>query len=449
MNILKDKRFMSTILTLALPITIQSFITSSLNLVDNLMIGSLGEASIASVGLANQFFFIFMLCLSGINAGASVFMSQYWGKKDVKSIYKVLGLDITIGFITSLVFAVGALVFSEGIMTILSNDSEVIVLGATYLKVISISFIFTNFTQAYSSALRSTEQPKVPMYASLIGVLTNAILNWIFIFGNLGMPEMGVGGAALATTLARALEMIYVVAMVYIKKNVVAAKIKELFNLNMQFVKTYFKTSYSVIINELVWSLGMTAYSVAYAQMGTGAVATMQIATTLNNMFMVFCIGLASAAAIMIGNKIGAGEEDEARDYSKKLGILSPIVGLILGVVIWICAPLVLKPFNVTPETYEDSIKVLRVMALFCAIRTYNIVMIVGIFRGGGDTTYSMLVQAGTVWLFAVPVAFIGAIFLSVPIYVVYFLICLEEIVKIVFEFARLKSGKWLNNVVG
>ena len=242
--------------------------------------------------------------------------------------------------------------------------------------------------------------------------------------------------------------MLYILFEVYIRNNKVSSNIKELFSFDFIFVKTYFRTSTSVIINELVWSLGLTSYSIAYAQIGTSAVATMQIATTLNNMFMVFCIGLASAAAIMVGNKIGSGHEEEAVDYSKKIGIVSPIVGLALGVLIWIFAPTILKLFNITEGTVSDTIYVLRIMAVFCSIRTYNVVMIVGVFRGGGDTTYSMLVQAGTIWLFAVPMAFIGAVVLQVPVYVVYFFICLEEVVKLFFEFARLRSGKWVNNVI-
>ncbi|MBS5950527.1 MAG: polysaccharide biosynthesis C-terminal domain-containing protein, partial [Clostridium sp.] len=201
-KVFKDKAFITTMLTLALPITLQSFITSSLNLVDNLMIGKLGEEAIAAVGLANQYFFIFTLCLSGINAGASVFMSQYWGKKDVKSIKKVLGLDLSIGFIASIVFGGAALIFAESIMGVLSRDTMVIELGSQYLRIIGITFIFTNFTQGFSSALRSSEQPKTPMYASLIGVICNAFLNWVFIFGNLGAKPMGVAGAALATSIA-------------------------------------------------------------------------------------------------------------------------------------------------------------------------------------------------------------------------------------------------------
>ncbi|MGL5646253.1 MAG: MATE family efflux transporter, partial [Clostridium sp.] len=222
-SIFKDKMFIRTMITLAIPITLQCFVTSSLNLVDNLMIGNLGESAIAAVGLANQYFFIFMLALTGINAGASIFMAQYWGKREEKEIKKVLGLDITVGFVASTIFLLGALFLAEIIMGILSTDPVVIELGAKYLRVVSISYIFTNITMAYSSALRSTEQPKVPMRASVIGVLVNAFLNCVFIFGNLGMPEMGVMGAALATSIARGVEMLYIVLVVYVKKNIVAS----------------------------------------------------------------------------------------------------------------------------------------------------------------------------------------------------------------------------------
>ena len=375
-------------------------------------------------------------------------MSQYWGKKDVKSIKKVLGLDLSIGFIASIVFGGAALIFAESIMGVLSRDIMVIELGSQYLRIIGITFIFTNFTQGFSSALRSSEQPKTPMYASLIGVICNAFLNWVFIFGNLGAKPMGVAGAALATSIARALEIAYIIYMIYVKNNIVASKIKELFAFDFSFVKTYFNTSISVIANELLWSLGMTAFSIAYAQIGTSAVATMQIATTLNNMFMVLCIGLASAAAIMVGNKIGANEENVAVDYSHKIGKVAPALGLIIGISVWVLAPAIVRPFNVEAETFKATVTVLRIMALICPIRSYNVVMIVGIFRGGGDTLYSTLVQLGTIWFYAVPMAFIGAIVLSLPVTAVYFLICSEEFIKIIFERSRLKSGKWIRSVV-
>lgn len=447
-KVFKDKDFLRSLWILALPIAIQSFITSSLNLVDNVMVGKLGEQAIASVGLANQFIFIFSLCIMGVNAGASVFMAQYWGKKDIKNIKKVLGLDITVGFVVSILFASICLFVPEVIMNILSKDPEVVQLGCGYLRIVAISCIFNNFTQAFSSALRSTEQVKVPMYASLIGVGSNAILNWIFIFGKFGMPAMGVQGAALATMLARLIEMIYIIGYVYITKNIVASNKKELFSFDKPFVKTYFKTSWSVIANELIFSVGLAAYSVAYARIGTNAVATMQIANTLNNMFTVLLVGMATATAIMIGNKIGANEEDEARKCATNVGILTPLVSIAMGIAIWVLAPQIIKLFNVTPGTYQDTLGILRLMAIFLPIRAFNMVMIVGVFRGGGDTTYSMLVQGLTIWLYSVPIAFFAATVLALPIQAVFFLVSTEECIKIIFELTRLKSGKWIKNVI-
>ncbi|MGL4991981.1 MAG: MATE family efflux transporter [Sarcina sp.] len=447
-NILKDKIFMKSLWVLAVPIVIQNFIMSSLNLVDNLMIGSLGEAAIAAVGLANQYFFVFMLCIAGITAGASIFMAQYWGRKDIEKIKTVLGLGLIVGFIASLIFSIGAIMIPKVIMSFLSKDLQVIELGVSYLRISGIGYLLTNITMGYSAALRSVEEPKVPMFASIIGVLINAFLNWVFIFGNLGSPAMGVAGAALATTLARAVEMSYILAIVYIKKGKIAATIKELLSFDFQFVKTYFKTSWSVIANELIWSVGMMAYSISFARIGTQAVASMQIATTINNLFMVVAIGIAVASCVMIGNKIGAGQENIAKDYAIKIGILSPIIGFIIGIGLWIFAPLVVKPFNISQETATSTIAVLRLIGIFAPIRTFNVVMIIGVLRGGGDTTFSMLVQAGTIWLYSVPAAFIGAAIIGLPLLAVYFIICSEEFIKLFFDIYRLKSGKWIKNII-
>ncbi|MGM9985835.1 MAG: MATE family efflux transporter [Bacillaceae bacterium] len=447
-NAFMDKAFLRTMITLAIPITIQSFITASLGLVDNMMVGNLGESAIASVGLANQYILIFTLCIFGIGAGSSIFMSQFWGKKDIESIKTFLGLNLAIGTIVAVLFGLAAFFLAPQIMGIFTDDAQVVGLGADYLKIIAVSCLFLAVTIGYSTALRSTEQTKLPMYASVISVIINVFLNWVFIFGNLGVEPMGVAGSALATAIARFVEMVVVVGVVYITKNKVAANIKELCSFRMAIIKTYFVTSWSVIVNELIWSMGMSAYSIAYAKISTNAVATMQIGNILNNLFMVFLIGLANASSIVIGNKIGAGEDEEAREYAKYIAVWSVIMGVVLGIAVWFTAPIMLKPFSVTAETYADTIAVLRLMALFFVLRAFNVVMIVGVFRGGGDTTYVMLLQSVTMWLYSIPLAYIGAAFFHLPITTVFFIVCTEEIVKLIFQIQRLRSGKWLHNVI-
>ncbi|MBU5293657.1 MATE family efflux transporter [Anaerosalibacter bizertensis] len=447
-KLFRDKEFFLTILTLVIPITLQNLISSSLNMVDNLMIGKLGENAIAAVGLVNQYFFIFMLCLSGINAGAGIFMSQFWGRKDTLNIRRMLGLDLILSIIASIIFSFAAFIFPEGIMKIFTKDTTVIGLGSQYLRIIGITFIFTGITQGYSTALRCTGIAKPPMFASLIGVLVNGFLNWILIFGHFGFKPMGVVGAAIATSIARFIEMLFVLVYSYGFNDIISAKLKEMISFSNDFVKVYFKTSLSVIINEIVWALGMTAYSVIYAKIRISAVASMQIATTINNMFMVLCIGLATAASIIIGNKIGADEEDVAIEYATKLGVLAPLVGLVTGIALWITSPIIVKAFNISEETLNITVTVLKIMAVFAPLRFFNVLMIVGVFRGGGDTMYSMLVQLGTVWCFAIPAGFIAAAYFKLPLNKVYFIICLEEVIKIGFEAKRLRSKKWIRNVV-
>lgn len=447
-SLFKDKAFLKTMFILALPITLQSFITSSLNLVDTMMVGSLEETAISAVGLANRYMFIFTLCIMGINAGANVFMSQLWGKRDVQGIKTFLGLDLTVGLVASSMFGALAFFGPNIIMNIMSGDPEVMKLGESYLQIVAISCIFMSITQAYSTALRSTEQTKLPMYGSLIGVALNIALNWIFIFGKLGMPALGVNGAALATMIARLVEMIFVVGMVYFTKNKVAAKFKEMFNYKWSTVVLYFKTSWSVILNELIFSFGLAAYSVAYAKISTNASATMQISNTIIDMFFIFLTGVGTASAIMIGNKIGAKEEERAKEYASHVGKLTPIIGVTLGIALWCLAPIVPTWFKIQPETYQDTVTVLRIMALFMPLRSFNAIMIIGVFRGGADTMYSMIVQAGTILCYSVPLAFIGAVALKWPVYLVFLLVCTEEIIKIPFEFWRLKSGKWMKSVV-
>lgn len=444
----KNKGFFLAILSLVIPITLQNLISSSLNMIDNLMIGRLGESAIASVGLVNQYFFVFMLGLAGVNAGASIFISQYWGKKDIKNIRKMLGLDIILSLIVSVLFFIPAAFFPQSIMGIFTKDTEVINIGVHYIRIISVTFVLTGITQVYSTVLRCIGIANLPMYGSLIGVLTNAFLNWVLIFGNLGAPELGVAGAAIATSIARLVEMIFVIISAYKSNAVIPAKIKDLMGFDREFVGMYFKTSLSVIINELAWSIGLSVYSIIYAKIGIREVASMQISNTINNMFMVLAMGLAGAASIMIGNKIGAGEEDIARDYSVKLGILAPIVGLVTGVVLWAVAPAIVGLFQINQDTMKMTITVLRIMAVFSPLRFFNVLMIVGVFRGGGDTTYSMIVQLGTVWGFAIPAGFIAAISFNLPLEAVFFIITLEEVVRVFFEANRFRSGKWMRNVI-
>lgn len=443
-----DRVFIKTLMVLAIPIILQSLVTASLNLLDNLMIGSLGENEIAAVGISNQFYMLYYYTVMGITLGAGIFMSQFWGKKDISSIHKFLGISLVVGMISTIFFAVVAFFFPENIMKIFTDDNIVIVEGVAYLKMVALSYIFTTISLAYAAALRSVGQTKIPMYGSLVGLIFNGILNYIFIFGKFGAPVMGVAGAALGTTISRFMELLFIIFIIYRNKNVVAGNISELLNFDLHLVKRYFITAIPVIFNDVMWIAGITAYFVAYSKLGTNATATMQIANTINNVFNIFGIGIASASAILIGNKIGAGKEEDAKEDATKISLFSTLLGVIIGVLFFLLAPFIAMLFKITPETYRNVILVLRVMAVVLPLRFFGITQIIGVLRGGGDVMYAIITELVAVWLIGVPLSFVGAIYFKSSITIVYILVCLEEVFKVVATYPRLRSGKWIKNLV-
>ena len=448
MNFFKDKIFLKTMLAIALPIALQNLITSSVNMVDTLMISSLGQTSIAAVGLANQFFFFYILIVFGINSGSSIFIAQYWGKEDVTSIRKVLGLALSLSGVVGAVFTVSALLFPQFIMGILIDEPEVIRLGSDYLRIVALSYIPTALAFAFSVALRTTGKPQIPMKISAISFITNTAFNYILIFGKLGIPAMGVKGAAWGTVIARFVEIGVVLYAIYCKDGVLAASIKELFGWNKEFFNKYIKTTYPVILAEGAWSLGQVMYSIAYAKLGEEATAAIQITNTIQNVFFVLVRGLANACTVMIGSKIGGGDEEGAYEYAKNFMILAMLLGLILGIIQALTPNLTLKLFRgLDPGLYNASKNLLIVMGLTFVIKVLGATGIVGVLRGGGDTTFAMILDAGTVWVIGVPAAFIGALMLDIPVYLIYAMITIEELIKAILIIPRVISKKWIKNI--
>ncbi|SCZ02208.1 MATE family efflux transporter [Alkaliphilus peptidifermentans] len=443
-----DKIFYKIMASIALPIALQNLISSSLNAVDTVMIGKLGAVEIAAVGLANQFFFVFVLILFGINSGVSIFTAQYWGKKDIDNIQRVLGLALMLGIGFSLTFFLAAFLFPQWILKIFTEDQTVIHLGSSYLRIVSVSYIFTAISFSYSFAMRSTGNAKLTMVVSAISLLANTLLNYILIFGAGAIPAMGIKGAAIATLISRTLETLLIVSYVYSYYDVLAVRSLRIFKISSSFFKQVMNTTTPVILNEAFWALGMSMYSISYARISTEAVASVQIALTIQGIFIVIGMGLGNASAVMIGNVIGANEEERAINYAKRFSILGTATGAIIGLIMMVAAPLVLNFFNVSDAVSHNAINILRVFALFMAFKFYNIILVIGILRGGGDTRFSLFLELSSVWLYGVPMVFIGAHLWKLPIYQVVALVSCEEIIKSVVGFGRVASKKWVKRVI-
>ncbi len=438
------------LLTLSLPIIAQNLVTSSLNLLDNVMIGKLGVNEISATGLANNFYMIFYLTTGAICIGAGVLISQYFGKQDIVSIKKYLGISFVFSLSSAIFFASIAFFFPSYIIKFFSKDIDIINLGVSYLKVVAPSYIFTCLSFNYYVALRSTGQTKFLMRGSLIGFVFNGILNYIFIFGKLGVSPMGVTGAALGTTLARAFELLYLLYVVHIKDNIIRPQFSRLFSFNKSEALIFLKTAYPVVLNDLIWVFGVTMYSKAYSFLGTGGIATMQIVNTTGNLFYIFGIGLGVASSIIIGHSIGGGKDIETiQKEGEKMNNFSFILGIFVGIIFFLVAPLINSLFNTTPEIKRNVLYTLRVIAFILPFRFYGLNIILGPFRGGGDLIFATLAEFISMWIIAVPATFIATLYLditSVPI--VYLFVCLEDIFKIFIAYPRFKSSKWIKSLV-
>lgn len=447
LSLFNDKNFFKSMLKLAIPIVAQNLILSSLNLVDNIIIGGLGEQAIASVGLANQYFFLLNLLLFGITSGSSIFIAQYWGNKDIVNIKKVLGICLITGGIAALIFTLGALLLPKQILSIFSKDTAVIIEGSKYLRIICWSYIITSVTFAYSFTLRSTGQVKIPMVVSVIALAINTVLNYTLVYGLAGFPKLGTDGSAIATLIARTVEMFLMLFAVYRNKNIIAAKFSEMFHLSVGFVRNFFKVTIPVILNESIWSLGVTLYAVVYARMGTAVIASTNISSTVERITWVIFMGLGNACAIMIGNKIGEGNEKDAFLYAKRFIILGPSFAIIAGVMVALNSHYILLAYNISPLVYEYASKNLIVFSIFLWAKVFNFTSIVGILRSGGDTKFCLFLDAAGVWLVGVPLAFLGGLVWHLPVYYVYALVFMEEVFKFIFGLPRILSKKWINNL--
>ncbi len=440
--------FYKKLLKVALPIAFQSLIVSSLNMFDTVIVGNLGEKAIASVGIANQLFFLLSLIFFGIGGGCSIYLSQFWGKKDKENIKKIIGTGVITVSVVALIFTIIALIFPRIIVAIFSRDEEVVILAVSYLRIVSLSYVVTGISVILSSSLRCMEKTLVPMVISFFAVVLNIVLNYILVFGKLGFIALGVNGSALATLIARIFECIVILYVSLNKGSILYGKVKEFFDFNKKFYFNIIKDVFPVVINETCWALGTVSYSIAYGFIGTSAQASVQICNTVQNLFMVITFGIANGSLVMIGNAIGSGNEKKAKAYAREFSIISIFIGIMLGITMTGSAPFIMKLFKVSSDVVKDSINILIVMSIAAPFKVFNIVTIVGLLRGGGDVKAAMYIEVFTMWCIGVPMAFLGALVFRFPIHLVVALICFEEAVKFVFCLTRLKSNKWIRNVV-
>jgi putative MATE family efflux protein len=443
-----DNDFVKTVLRIAVPISVQGVVTASLGMVDVMMIGQLGDTPVAGVGLANQIFFLLSLVLFGIGSGTAIFTAQYWGQRDIEKIRRVMGIGLGLGLLTAGVFTVVSLAAPEWVLGIYTTDPGVIGLGSAYLRIVALSFFMAAITEMYSITLRSVEDSRLPMVVSIVALTLNSGMNLVLIFGYLGFPAMGVIGAAIATTLARILECGMLLWLTYRKNSPVAARWKELWYYNPGLWKQYFVTALPTMFNELTWSLGMTTYFVIFARISTDSVAAVSIAYNIDIVAIMLFSGVTGAAGVMIGNKIGAGQEAVAFQHARRFMGLSVIGGVATGTVMALAAGPLLTIYNISETASQYTLYILLILAVTLPIRVSNMVLIAGVLRSGGDTRFTLILDTCSIWLVGIPIAASGAFWLQLPVYWVVGFMMVEEVFKFSIAAVRMLSRRWINNLV-
>ena len=444
----ENRQLYKKLARIAVPISIQGVVSATLNLIDNLMVGFLGEADLAAVGIASQIYFIHYLILYGFTSGTATFMAQFYGAKDYKNIRKVVGFSIVVAFCVAVVFFVSAFFFTDNILGIYSNDPRIIEMARPYVKIGTACFFFLAFSVPLEMAFKATQQTRVPLIVSTVVFSTNTCLNYIFIFGKFGAPAMGVAGAALATAIARFLEVLISLIFAHRKSNCFHGSYRDFFGWKKEMVLRIVKNSMPTTLNELLWSVGQSMYVAAFSRIGTTAYAAYQAAASINSIFSFAAFSVGDAALILVGEKLGEGEREHTYILGKKLLKIGTVLGILVGLLLVLAAKPLVGFFSLTALGKTYAFRILVIYGLCMGLNLYNGINITGTLRGGGDTRFAMMAECSCVWLVAVPLAFLASQVLHVPIFIAVLMIKSEEVVKCIILTKRFISKKWVNNVI-
>ena len=432
------------IVRLALPIALQQFMTALVGACDAIMLGKLSQDAMSAVSLATQVTFVFNLFMFAFMAGENMFVAQYYGKGDYTGISQVFSLVTKICGCSAVVFLAGALFFPEQLMRILTNEETLIVLGSEYLRMIGISYVFSGIAQTFLAIMKNCGAVNMSTLINGVMVILNIVLNAVLIFGLSGFPKMGIKGAALATVLATVVQFLWSVGYVLCRIRAVKFSLR---SCEKKLFGRFWQKAVPLLINNLAWGIGFSMYSVIMGHLGTDAVAANGIANISKNLVVCFCLGLGNAGSIIVGNRLGADRLQEAKEAGGTLTRTAIIAGIVSGLVLIALSPFITKMVDLTPTARGYLQKMLLICSYYIAGKSVNCMTIGGIFAAGGDSKFGMLCDSVTLWCITVPLGCICAFILKLPVMVVYFVLNLDEIIKLPVVYKHYKKYKWIKNL--
>ena len=411
---------------------------------DAIMLGKLSQNAMSAVSLATQVTFVFNLFMYAFVTGENMFVAQYYGKGDYKGISKIFSLVTKACGVVAVIFLIGTFFFPRQIMAVLTNEEELITLGSEYLRVIGISYLLSSIAQTFLAIMKNCNAVNVSTLINSVMVILNIILNAVFIFGLFGCPEMGIRGAALATVLATVVQVVWSVG--YVLGRIQSVKLN-LHRCEREITSHFWQKAIPLLINNLAWGIGFSMYSVVMGHLGTDAVAANGIANISKNLIVCFCLGLGNAGSIIVGNRLGANRLEEAKEAGGLLTRTAIIAGILSGLVLIILSPFITRMVDLTPTACGYLQKMLLICSYYIAGKSVNCMTIGGIFAAGGDSKFGMLCDSITLWCITVPLGCICAFILKLPVMVVYFVLNLDEIIKLPVVYKHYKKYKWIKNL--
>lgn len=446
--LVKDKSFYKTLFAITIPIAAQNFISFTVSMADSLMLGKVGDIALSGATQANQLFFILMIVTFGVTSGAMVFASQYWGKGDIYSMKRIITIMLRVAFCISLAASLLALLMPETVMSWYTDDEAVIAAGASYLKIIGWAYVFYSVTNAMVCIYRSAHIVKISIIVYLSSLIVNIFLNWVFIFGNLGSKAMGVEGAALATAIARCCEFIILLVYLAFFEKTIHYTIKDFFVPVKEYIKPFLKIGSPVILNETIWSVGSSVLSMIIGHISTDFVTANSIANIIWQCVWVIISGMGNATAVIIGNAVGMGEEKGTvlkKAYS--IIFLAFIMGFVSSLILLVIRGPIIDFYDVSQTAKDLAYDLIVSYAAVLVLQSMSVQFIVGIFRGGGDTKFSMFADVTFLWLFSIPLgAYTGLVLHWAPP-VVYLMLRSDELIKCAISLIHLRSGKWIKDI--
>ena len=441
-----DKAFYQKVFSIAFSIALQNLITFGVNLTDTVMVGMLGENELAAASLANQFISVFQTLVMGMSMGASVLLARYWGMKQLDKLKEVVIIQTRVTLGIGVLFSLATFLGPGWIMRIFTEEEEVIVHGIIFLRYSVFTYLFQSVSISYTIVLRNIQKEKIPMAASIGAFIINIFGNYGFIFGKFGMPQLGIGGAAVSTFLVRVFESVFICGYLLAADRQICIRFRDLF-MKTRVFREYLRVGFPVMVSDLFLALANSVVMMIIGRMGTAFAAANAVASVVVNLANILIQGIGQASSIITGNTLGEGKEKEAWQQGYAFFGLGILLGIVMGAVILMISGGIIELYNLSDSTARIARQLLYAVALIHIFQSANSILMKGVLRGGGDTKILMITDSIFLWAVAIPLGSVTGLVLHAPAFWVYFCLKCDNIFKCAWSVRRLRGGKWIKPV--